>query len=52
MTDEFLRTHPTVKANHPPVYMAPSTRKVRFPRDRIIGRNVAYTSKNIEQPSF
>ena len=42
MTDEFLGTHLTFKANLPSLYMAPITYKFRFPQDRNFDNYVAY----------
>ena len=48
MTDKFLRTHLNFKANLPPLYMTPTTYKIRFPQDRNFDYYVAYTSKTLE----
>ena len=52
MSDEFLRTHPSFKANHPSLCMTPTTYKFRFPQDRNFDHYVAYASKSLEQLSF
>ena len=52
MTDEFLRTHPTFKANLPSLYMTRTSYKFRFPQDRNFDHYVAYASKNLPQLAF
>ena len=52
MTDEFLRTHPNLKANLPTLYMIPTSYKFRFPQDRSFDHYVAYASKNLPQLAY
>ena len=52
MRDEFLRTHPSFKANLPSLYMTPTTYKFRFPQDRNFDHYVAYASTNLPQLAF
>ena len=52
MTDEFLRTPPSFKANLPSLYMTPTSYKFRFPQDRNFDHYVAYASKNLPQLAF